>query len=86
MDSLFEKNTAKVGAALRALGTTNFDSATSRFVGNVAEIGGILATNPTQLGLIIYQVADYFLFLDDIDPSYMLSHPETVKINEILWK
>jgi len=83
-DSLFQKNIAKVGAALRAFGTTNFDSTTSQFVGNVAEIGGTLATNPTQLRLIIYKVEDYFLFLDDLDPSYLLSHPGTVILTEIL--
>jgi len=77
--SYFRNNTAYVGAALRALGTTNFDSATSTFQNNTAQIGGVLVTNPTQLRLVIYQVDDYFLFLQNIDVPYMLSHSETVK-------
>ena len=77
-ESLFQENTAYVGAALRALGTANFDATSSQFVDNTAEIGGDLATNPTQLRLVIYQVDDYFLFLEEIDPEYMLAHSGTV--------
>ncbi len=71
---------ADYGAALRALGTINFDNATSIFKNNTAKIGGYLATNPSQLRLVIYQVDDYFLFIPNITVPYMLSHPETVKI------
>jgi len=81
--SLFEDNTAYVGAALRALGTTNFDTATSTFKDNTAEIGGVLATNPTQLRLVIYEVDEYFLFLETIDAAYMLTHSGTVKFLSI---
>jgi len=64
---------------LRALGTTNFDTAMSTFKNNTAKIGGDLATNPTQLRLVIYQVDEYFLFLTNITTDYMLSHSGTVK-------
>ena len=69
-----------MGAALRALGTANFDKTNSKFVNNQAEIGGDLATNPTQLRLVIYQVDDYFLFLENIEPDYMLAHSGTVLV------
>ena len=77
--STFTGNTASQGAALMAIKEMNFDYSTSLFIKNTADYGGDLTSTPTSLSLKIYYVNPYFLYLKDITPQDLLSHPSTVK-------
>lgn len=62
-----------------AFGIMNFERMKSTFSDNKAQYGGNIATYPTQLKVMIYEVDEAFLFLETSPtPQYMLNHPGTV--------
>ena len=57
----------------------NYNVLATTFSKNNAEIGGYLATNPTQMHFKVYEVPEFYLFIDDVSVHYILSHPDTVR-------
>ena len=69
-----------MGSVIRTLGDMNFDFNNNVFNNNQAAIGGEIATNPTHVRFVIYEVSEAFLYLDNVSPDYMKNHHGTVNL------
>ena len=66
-----------------ALDRMNFRLRNYTYDQNVAQTGGDMATRPTHLQLVIYEVKEAFKYLDQISFNYMLNHLDTVYLSII---
>ena len=74
----FTKNTAKTGPVIRTLGAINFDFMENSVNDNQAVAGGIIASNPISIRLVIYEVKEAFLYIENLSFDYMINHYTTV--------
>ena len=74
----FTGNIAEIGPALMALNSMNFRLRNNTYNQNLAQTGGDIATRPTHIQLVIYEVKEVFRYLDHVPFTYMLMHPDTV--------
>ena len=61
-----------------ALGSMNFRLQNNTYEQNLAQTGGDIATRPTHIQLVIYEVKEVFQYLGDVSCEYMLNHSDTV--------
>ena len=61
-----------------ALDSFNFRLRNNTYDQNLAQTGGDIATRPTHIRLVIYEVKEVFQYLDHVSCEYMLKHPDTV--------
>ena len=61
-----------------ALDSMNFRLRNNTYDQNVAQTGGDIATRPTHIQLVIYEVKQVFQFLEHVSSKYMLMHPYRV--------
>ena len=64
-----------------ALDSMNFRLRNNTYGQNLAQTGGSIATRPTHIHLVIYEVKEVFRYLDYVPFEYMLTHPETVYLD-----
>lgn len=65
-----------------ALDEMNFNITTNLSSDYLSKIEGAIASYPTQISLLIYEVDEAFLFTTTPSINYMLSHPKTVNIHK----
>ena len=64
-----------------ALDSMNFRLRNNRYDQNLAQTGGNIATRPTHIQLVIYEVKEVFQYLDNVPFKYMVVHPDTVYLS-----